>query len=432
VSGAELLQEDVMRRPWIYRKGTRYTARYTTRVGRQEVRPFFWTGCRYLHVVVRGGAEGVTVHRVGLLRRAAPLAWRAGTVRAPDADLARILSICRHTLEVCAQEHLIDCPTREQTQYWGDGVFIAQSYARAFGEPSYLRWYLDGFLHAPVSDEGQISGKYPGKSQTLLDYSLIPLLGQVYHRQNSGAYHKPAETVDKAMRLKAWYDRHTGPDGLVTFPFADYFRAGLINFIDHPGIGWHDFPHPGIDRDGTSCPLNAFFYGFLRVLADLCRDCGRTDDAAAINAQADVLGGALLGTFFDGALFRDARREDGALAGGASWQTNCLMVFFDLVIGGDAARLLRGALDGYDRLCRCSPYFHFFLLPALRKAGLGREAIDLIKREWRPMLDADATTAWEGFLGDSKDSLCHPWSAAPLLFLLEDEPFRLPTTTAGS
>ncbi len=75
-------------------------------------------------------------------------------------------------------------------------------------------------------------------------------------------------------------------------------------------------------------------------------------------------------------------------------------------------------LAGYDRLCRCSPYFHFYFLPALRVAGLEGEAIALIKQEWGEMLERGATTAWESFAGDELDSLCHPWSTAPYLFLL--------------
>ena len=45
-------------------------------------------------------------------------------------------------------------------------------------------------------------------------------------------------------------------------------------------------------------------------------------------------------------------------------------------------------------------------------------ALALIEREWGAMLARGATTTWEGFLGDAKDSLCHPFSTAPLLFLL--------------
>ena len=108
----------------------------------------------------------------------------------------------------------------------------------------------------------------------------------------------------------------------------------------------------------------------------------------------------------------------GVLSAGTSWQTNSLAVYFDLLRGEEATRAMQAMLDGYDRLCRCSPYFHFYFLPALRKAGLHREALALIAREWGPMIKAGATTTWETFLGDEKDSLCHPWSTAPLLYLM--------------
>jgi alpha-L-rhamnosidase len=418
ISGAELLQNGPLRRPWIFRKGCRYTVRYRAKESekQQEFYSFSWTGCRYLHVVVRGSTEGVEFHDIALRTRSVPLA-RQKKVILDRGPLADILNICWHTLEVSAQEHLIDCPSREQTQYWGDGVFIAQTYWKAFGEETYLRYYLDCFLHAPLNEHGQLSAKYPGNAESLLDYSLIPLIGQEFYKENTGTYYKPAETLEKALRLKEWFDRHLDENGLVTFDYEAYAKQGLRTFIDHPGIGWHDFPHPGIDRDGTSCPLNTFFYGFLRIAADLAAFLGRPE-ASGLYRQADRLAEALLGTFFDGSVYHDAIK-DGALSAGTSWHTNCLFVYFDLVKGDAATQLMQKMLEGYNHLCRCSPYFHFFLLPALRKAGLEKEALALLPGEWKPMLNAGATTAWEGFLGDAKDSLCHPWSTAPLLFFLE-------------
>ena len=76
----------------------------------------------------------------------------------------------------------------------------------------------------------------------------------------------------------------------------------IRNFIDHPGIGWHNFPHPGIDRDGTSCPLNTFYYGHLRVLSELAEG----EQAEELSDRADALGCAIRQTFYDGAVFHDA------------------------------------------------------------------------------------------------------------------------------
>ena len=412
ISGAELLRDG---RPWIFRKGTRYSVRYTTRAGAQRFASFSWSGFRYLHVVIRGDARGVRLAQVGCLEKRAPLTLKQ-SLHSDDEELQRIFALCAHTLAVGAQEHLIDCPTREQAQYFGDAVFVAQNLWRGFGEPAYLQWYLECFLHAPLNEHGQLNCIYPGVHTTLLDYTLIPLIGQRFYHENRGVYYKPAETLARALRLKEWYDRHLNAAGLVDFDYETYAQRGLRNFIDHPGIGWHNFPHPGIDRDGTSCPLNMFFYGFLQILAEIATDLGRPE-RAALREQAERLGEAIRTTFYDGTVYHDAVRG-GVLSAGTSWQTNALAVYWDLLRGEAATRALRAMLDGYDRLCRCSPYFYFYLLPAMDKAGLHEEAVELIKREWGAMLAAGATTTWESFLGDEKDSLCHPWSTAPFLYLL--------------
>jgi alpha-L-rhamnosidase len=415
LSGAELLRGG---RPWIYRKGTCYSLRYRTRAGRQRFVSFSWNGFRYLHLVVRGSTEGIRLHRIGCVERRAPLTC-VRSFHSDDEELQQIFDLCRYTLQVGVQEHLIDCPTREQTQYWGDALFVAQSLWDGFGERSYLEWYLECFLHVPFRENGQISCTYPGEHITLLDYSLIPLLGQRFFVERTGSYHKPEETLRRAMRLKRWHDGHlAGPDGgLVSFDYQAYAGQGLRNFIDHPGVGWHNFPHPGIDRDGVSCPLNLFFYAFVRTLSEIAAHLGRPE-APGLAEQAAQLRQAIRQAFYDGRVFHDAG-QDGIVSDGTSWQTNALAVCWDVIQGKEAARAMKEMLAGYDRLCRCSPYFHFYFLPALRKAGLEQEAIELIKKEWRPMLERGATTTWEGFLGDEMDSLCHPWSTAPFLFLLE-------------
>ncbi len=409
ISGAELLRDG---RPWIWRKNTRYSVRYRTRAGRQQFTSLGWNGMRYVHLVMRG--PGVRIHRVGCLERRAPLKCVAD-LHIDNVRLRQIWELCRDTLRIGVQEHLIDCPTREQTQYWGDALWIAESLWRGFGEPSYMEWYLECFLHVPFRSDGQLSSTYPGQHIVLLDYSLIPLLGQKLYRAHTGHYYRPQETLTRALRLKCWYDAHLNDDGLVSFDYEAYATQGLRNFIDHPGIGWHDFPHPGIDRHGVSCPLNLFFYGFVRILAELSAelDVGLSH---TLHAQADRLAAVIRQTFYDGAVLGDAV-DNGRRSDGASWQTNALAVFGGVIRGNEATRAMQAMLDGYDWRCRCSPYFYFYLLPALRLAGLEQEATSLIQREWGRMLDGGATTTWEGFGGDDKDSLCHPWSTAPFLFL---------------
>jgi hypothetical protein len=413
VFGAELLREG---RPWVLRKHTRYSVRYRTREGRQRFTSFNPSGFRYLHVVFReSGGQETVFYGAGCLEHRIPLP-EPRAVQADDPALQAVVDLCVRTLQVGVQEHLIDCPTREQAQYFGDGLFIAQSLLEGFGDRRYLEWYLDCFLHVPFRADGQISCVYPGNHKVLLDYSLIPLIGQSVYREATGGFYRPEVTLEKGLRLKEWYDARRTPDGLVYVSPEECQRQDLVNFIDHAGLGWHNFPHPGIDREGVSAPLNMFYFAFTRTLAQLADAVG-SDAAEPLHRQAGELGDTLRSTFFDGTVFHDAIR-DGVLSRDTSWQTNGLAVYLDLLQGSEARKAMQAMIEGYDRLCRCSPYFHFFFLPALRKAGLEADARALIVREWGPMVAAGATTTWEGFAGDELDSLCHPWSTAPYLFML--------------
>ncbi len=429
ISGAELLQSaEEGARPAIFRKGTRYSVRLTAGENLTDFVEWNWSGFRYLHVVVRGascGASGnVRIERAGCLERkldlprARPLARALQREMESDDELKRIFDLCRRTLEVGVQEHLIDCPTREQLQYWGDAVFVAQSLWLGWGEASVLRFFLDCFIRVPLRSDGQICCVFPGQTaQVLLDYSLIPLIGQRFWRENTGEFYQPQETLEKSLALKRWYDARRDDDGLVSFDFELLKAQRLINFIDHPGLGWHNFPHRGIERHGTSAPLNLFLLGFVQTAAQIA-DASGDKRAASLARQAREMETALRRRFYDGRVFHDVEPNvAGEMA--TSWQTNALAVYFGVLRDDEARRALGAMLDGYEELCRPSPYFHFFFLPALRLAGMESEARALIKREWAPMLAGGATTAWEGFLGDEKDSRCHPWSTAPFQFLLE-------------
>jgi hypothetical protein len=65
-----------------------------------------------------------------------------------------------------------------------------------------------------------------------------------------------------------------------------------------------------------------------------------------------------------------------------------------------------------------SPYFMYYIFEALKKMGKHREVIDCIRRWWGSMLDRNLTTTeevWNATAG--KESLCHAWSAHPIIHL---------------
>ncbi|OHB41600.1 MAG: hypothetical protein A2Y13_03910 [Planctomycetes bacterium GWC2_45_44] len=419
ISGAERLKNG---RPFIAMRGDHYSVRYKTHQGRQKFKPFFWSGFRYLHLIIRGQASKIRINRIGCLSKGAPLNPRH-SFKTEDKTLGRVFELCQHTLEICGQEHLIDCPTREQLQYWADAVFIAQSLWKGFQEESYLRWYLECFLHVPFKSDGQISSVYPGDHDgwTLLDYPLTPVMvGQRFYKANTGQFYKPVETFQKALKLKQWYDNNINKKGLLDPGFEVDEGRRLRNYIDHPGIGWFKFAHPGIDRKGISCPLNIFYCGFVQTLSEIAAHI-QSPHYEQLKSQSEKLACTIKEEFLVHNFFHDAK-DKGCLSDGTSWQTNSLAVYFDIVGGNEAASVMKHMLDGYDHLCRCTPLFHFYFLYALRKTGLEQEAFELIKREWALMLERGATTAWETFSGHEDESLCHPSATPPFLFLVEKVP----------
>ena len=411
-------------RPLTDRKHWHSSVRYTAGSGRRSFQPFAWDGFRYMHIVIRGTTDGIRFHRIGCTERNVPLV-PGHTVSISDPLVKKIFSVCIHTLEISPQEHLVDCPTREQSPAWADSLHVAKSLWKGFGERGYMHWYLEAYIRAPLDEHGQISGRYPTTGRIWLDFTLIPLLGQAFFLKETGRFYKPDETIKKALQLKEWYDRHLNSDGLLEFPFREYFNKGLRNFIDHPGLNDNDaFPHPGIDREGISCGLNTFYCGFVHILACMAAHRGHSS-AEALKQEALHLRKIIPETFYDGRLFHDALNGT-KLSDGTSWQTNGLAVYYGLANRDRSASIMKNMIDGYESLCRCTPYFHFYFLWALRRAGMENEAVAIIKKEWGPMIRKDTTATWECFHGGVSLSRCHPWSTAPFLFLIDREEFSLP------
>ena len=430
ISGAELLQPD-SHKAWIFRKGSCYSARFVTPVGRHRFRTFFWSGFRYLHIVLR--ESGSAVDRADSISGKEPprlidafCVERSATYVAADrpqlsAPFSRIYDICDRSLRIAGQEFHSDCPTREQAAAWLDGMVSTAAAHIVLNEPAYLIWYFEAFINAPLDEFGLINGRYPGTIGRWVDMCLLPLVAHGWYRRNAGRSYETNRMTEKALVLKKWYDGETDDRGIINFPFQKYFDEGLRTFIDHPGLSMHDADHVGIDRDGASCALNCYFLMFLDELAIIAEESGLRDEAQATHRQADSLRATLTTIFFDGEVFHDCEKSRSGvspdrLSDGTSWQTNSIAVCAGLSGVDAAAGVMKRMLEGYDTLCRCTPGLSYFFLRALHVAGMDDEAEAYILREWGPMCDAGATTCWETFLGNEKDSLCHPWGVAPLLY----------------
>ena len=418
MSLAELLQDN-SRRPWNNRRDCRYASQIEVQAGTSKWTAWDYSAGRYIHCVLRGFKGRVKIN-TGILFRHADLLKDARFV-SDDKLLNSIWQMGVDTAELCSQDLLVDCPTREQGQYAGDIYVLAPIMMYCFGDVSYCKEGIrQGFV--AQTEKGLISARFPtGIPQTLFDYSLMPamLLHEYYIFTGDKGFVE--QQLDSALKSLDAFRGFLGKSGCIELNGKLDYDIGLdCLFIDHPGLGWHDFDYPGIERDGISAPFNFFYILALRNVAELCKETGKSDLEKQLFSEADVIAEAAAKLFWndDTGYFADVLSPDGNLKG-FSQQTNALALLAGIVSEQMADRMIPQILDESNpALCRCSPYFYYFLFKALYGRGRDAEILDIIKNRWGGMIDKGATSTWETFDGGSKDSLCHAWSAAPTYFLL--------------
>ncbi|MEM6550682.1 MAG: alpha-L-rhamnosidase N-terminal domain-containing protein [Planctomycetota bacterium] len=418
------------------RKGTSYVDRILAGPGRIDWRPIGFSGMRYLTLVFRGFAGGVVVDRVGLDATEPDLGW-AGTFTCGDESLNAVWRVCERTIRVGTQDALMDCPTREQATYVGDGLPVAKWIARLTGDTRYWRdLVIEQFRRQ--AESGLIRGTpYSSLDGTLLDYVLIAVLGTRDYWRWTADRETVMEVLPAARRAMGWFDAHRDERGLLTWRWPDgpherpaehvYDPArpkvdSLNLFIDHPGLGWHNPDDAGIDRRGINAAIHAFWVLARRAVAELEEAVGEAERATHQQAEADALVETCAALFWD-----DTRGVyvDGVLRGEpleqVSEQTNTLAVLAGWAEPSRRVDLLERVIGSDDTAtARSGFYFWIYQMRAMSRAGMTAQVLDAIRRMWSPVLERGATTVWETPAGDHLDSWCHPWSCMPASFLLTD------------
>ncbi|MFG0247357.1 MAG: alpha-L-rhamnosidase N-terminal domain-containing protein, partial [Phycisphaeraceae bacterium JB051] len=120
------------------RKGACYADRIIACKGELNWRPLTFSGMRYVTLIFRGFTGDVQIHRAGIHASIPDLQWNTD-FQTSDPLLNDIHTICQRTLCVGSQESLMDCPTREQAAYVGDGLPVAMWIGRLTGDWRYFK-----------------------------------------------------------------------------------------------------------------------------------------------------------------------------------------------------------------------------------------------------------------------------------------------------
>ena len=403
--------------------------RYTARGGDEGFRSFDPLGTRFLRVAVRG--EGpLEVLDVTVDERHRPRPPGA-FFECSDPLLNRIYEVGLRTVDLCAHDAYIDCPTREQRAWTGDAVVHQMVDLAANPDWSLARHHPvltasprpDGMLPMAVACDFEHADR-----GFIPDWPLhwVRSVHNLYRW--TGDRNLVASLMGAAEGALRWFVPFLGPDGLL-----------------HDVTGWVLIDWSSVYSSDTSSALNALWARGLRDFAEMSEwlgDAGRAEWAwasyagivAGFDAFWDSTRTVYVDHVVDGMQQRPAAQHGGAaaLAAGLVPLDRQQSVVARLL---DRSRLVRhswvmdtvtpdGDSSGYmtlvaphpepawdagEQMVEAQPFFRYVLHDGLAAAGRA----DLIAnacRDWQVFLDRGETTWPECWKGGTH---CHGWSSTP-------------------
>lgn len=378
---------------------------YVARGGEQEFSPLTPRSGRFMEIHVLAPPEQVRFVEEQFIERCyygAP----EGAFACGDPLLEQIWMTGVETHRACAEDALIDNPTRERGQWAGDVVAVGMDIAAAaYGD---LRLCRRGLMQCAQSarDDGLISGLCPGGGAFLSTYAAQWVSACLHYWELTGDRALLEELYPFAEKNFAAFENHMSDDGLlddVGWGFVDW---GYVRNDGPADIGvnlhylaalrdmlrWSDVLDKSNEREHYA-GLEQRMAGILREWFNQQRRDGKWD-WDTIGYHRAVLG-LRLGFFPD---------DENAAA--VSYIKRHMLRCFP---NDPAAPRLSDPGQNQSRLI--TPYFAHYAMPVLIENGEMDFVLDQYRRCWGWMLESDRTTWVEVF--DTRWSHCHQWAGCP-------------------
>jgi len=378
------------------RDNVHYADRYICKLGDQEFQTYDKRAFRYLQINVRNVRKPLNVGPVSLLFSTYPVKYR-GSFECSDKRLNKIWGIGRYTVQLNMEDGYTDCPWRERGQWWGDARIEALCNYYAFGDLKLIRKALKQKAQSQ-NEEGMTWGVYP----TDWDGARLPTftLIWVYTIWDYYLFSADKELVQElfpnVQKALEFFEKHLNANNLLN-------NVPYWNFVD-----WAK-----VETKGEATAVNCFYYRALTAAAQLAEVLGDKESVVQYSALAEKVRQAINAHLWDSELsvYHDARLN-GLLIDKVSQQANSLAIVFDVAPREQWSKILDYIHDSTKTVVQSgSPYFSFYVLEAMYKAGRYEQALQYIRKRWGEMLDWGATTWWENW--QPAGSFCHGWSSAP-------------------
>ena len=368
---------------------------------RRRFTTLYWRSYRYIQLDVSTADEPLRVHDLHGIFTEYPFAERARF----SSDLPWLAEMWRmnwNGARIGAFETYMDTPYWEQLQYVGDTRIQGLISLYVAGDDRLLRQAIEHFDLSRIP-EGLTASRYPSAlPQIIPPFSLIhvAMVHDYFMHRDDRAFVR--SRLAGVRGILDWYDRQVDSTGMLG-PMPHW------NYVDWTAP-WDRGVPPGAD-DGHSATISLLYVYALRRAAELEEALGTRGAGAAYRARASAVLAAVRARAWDPprGIFRD-----GAGTRAYSQQTNVLAILVDAAPLETQRALMEHVLSD-TTLTQASYYFGFYVLEALRKAGLGDRYVAQLA-PWQTMLRLGLTSPPENPEPTRSDT--HAWAAHPNYGLL--------------
>ncbi len=381
---------------------------------------FGWKAFAHVQIWIDGPAE-VRVAAVRTMEYPLP-ADPSIAVGEPVAD--GLIQNCFRTLRLCAQDGLLDSPSREQQQWMGDGERQASALFTLYRETRLWRRLLNQ-IGQSIDWNGCLLPRYPGRHEHTAPIPAF-MLSWIFSHEEYARRTGDESLLEKwwphMVAVMRWFTRFTREDGLL----ADVPHWTFIDWGETPGG-----PALDVSRRGMVTPLNALYLGARRCMAACALRVGDDEGALRYHSGLTVLQERLRDAAWDSnrRAFVDCVVHD-RQSSVVSEPTNLLMLAHANLPDVTYREVLESVfLSPKHPVVHMSPFFHQTFGRVLARAGQTRFAFDTLVARLTPSWDSGATTIWErnelfyrpvgspeAFIG----SASHAWGAMLPSFLIEE------------
>ncbi len=365
-------------------------------------RPLWYRTYRFIELRIQTGAEPLRINDYYGMFTAYPFEKNA-SFSSSDPSLKNIWDVGWRTARLCANETYYDCPYYEQLQYVGDTRIQALISLYVSGDDRLMRNALTLFDQSRLP-EGLTQSRYPTEiAQMIPTFSLfwVDMVHDYFTFRDDPSFVRGF--LPGIRGTLQWYEDHLDDRHILS-------EMGWWNFVDWSKEFKRGVPAGAKEKEGTSIISLQLVYALDRA-AEIFDRYGKPHEGTYYREQADVIRKAVYTHCFDTGkrMFADTPEKKQF-----SQHANVLAILTDAIPKDQQADLMKRILADKS-LIQCTLYFRFYLMNALKKAGMGDQYLEHLDI-WKQML-ADGLTTFPETDVDARSD-CHAWSASPMIEFL--------------